>query len=209
MRLAFLVCLFLGSMPYWNLFRMIILKLVFWQRLHIIEVGYSIADTHGSDENEFPFVMEGGKVRLYWKVRGALKQSLTPRFGRVKGSAADVIIDRDNRIFHLEFRGLFSKRFVRIEIPLSKIKEAELYSISSMKIQSKLSPENFPEIGFNTRLMSSFRNCHPYKSFIKKSIHTAQMSAVKGESKIRRTADVFAGKKLVDYSFSTSKYNRK
>lgn len=145
---AFVVCAIMIAIPFAEVIRKLVLKLVYLRRMSIGHFSYQFKPVELIQERdserivdvyEHPdFVIEGSTVLLHWSVSGELSVFLDPLGGKVKGNFAEVVVDRTRRRFQLTVRGLFSKEVATIEIPLYKIKAIETNSLSNTKTVSNL-----------------------------------------------------------------------
>jgi hypothetical protein len=229
-----LICILMIFIPFAETFFKIGRKLVFMKRMSIKHFSYQfypIEFVINEDDKsilqviETPdFVIEGGKVLLHWEIDGALSVSLYPKYGKVKGNAAEVVVSRNYREFHLIAKGLLSRKKITISIPHEKIKKLETDAICNFKLFSEIAlvdshpfsegvphnhrfTENLLKIkGFNQLVFTN----HPFTTMPHNFTHNL----------LYRNADVLSNKKkqlkervelnktMKIYTFSTKKYNQ-
>lgn len=231
---SFLVCGIMLFIPFSETFFKLTKKMVFMRRMSVKHFSYQfypieiIVENDGASVTEIidtpDFVLENSKILLYWEVEGALSVSLFPKYGKVKGNMAEIIVNRNYREFSLVVKGLFSREKIDIVVPLEKIKtrdtkefsETDVFTqvpnvkshsfsegeIKNMNYTEQL-PTNFRYSG-NTTVNISFGSlpCHISRFIIYK-----QSDNLSNEKK-ELTTLTQSSKIMKQYSFSTKKYNK-
>jgi hypothetical protein len=138
---AILVCGVMLFIPFSDIFFKLIKKVVLMRRMSVHFFSYQfypvemLVSKDGKNVRQVfekpNFVLDGGKVLLYWKVEGALSVSLYPRYGKVNGNMAEVMVSSNNREFQLRVKGLFSTKIVSLSIPEACIKQLETKELSA------------------------------------------------------------------------------
>jgi hypothetical protein len=161
------------------------------------------------------FVLDGGKVTLLWIVEGALSIRLQSKKLDIKSNSAEVIVNKNNRKFVLEVKGLFSKSRVEIEIPLEKIKILGTIPISETIVESgikNIKVTHYTETEHET--MKFTKSLHFNKSFVSLPERiTSSLNFIRPEniiSKKKKINELISNNNIVKYyNFSTSRYPNK
>jgi hypothetical protein len=133
LQIGLIVAFIMFIIPYLSQLEKLFFKIIRWQRLDVIKYGYHFLI---SDNLESDFVIEGGKVLLFWEIKGALSIKIYPHIGSVTGDSAELIVHRNRRKFEIHASGLFQRKILKIEIPHDKIKVLETREISETKAHS-------------------------------------------------------------------------
>ena len=141
---AIVLCMVL--LPYATFIVTAVKILIQKKKLEVLYFDYfvskeQIAYAQSAGGNKLPepnFIMEGSPVILHWRVEGALKLSISPGIGRVKGNSAQVIVSKANRTFTLQAIGLFGKQTLQVEIPSDKIKSLHSAQISDFEVSTQV-----------------------------------------------------------------------
>lgn len=231
---AFLLCTAMIAIPFAEVIKKVILKVVFMRRMKIEYFSYQfkpvelVQERDGQrfiDMYEHPdFVIEGSTILLHWSVPGAVLVFLSPHGVKVNGNVAEVVVDRNRRRFKLTSRGLFSKEVALIEIPLSKIKAIDTNALSNTKMESNIARVGSSKLSraqvthqmlkedLTTKLLVKKKTvvCAP-KRLIPLSLGGRKFYQSPDISiKLKRAIEtkISAGVILRSYIFSTSKYNK-
>jgi len=220
---ASLLLIIMLLIPLYQKISLLFIKLIRFRRMKINHFSYSFNPYHfiGNDKNgkamyvkdDAPqFVLEGGKVTLIWIVEGALSIRFQSKKLNIKSNSAEVIVNKNNRKFVLEAKGLFSKSKVEIEIPLEKIKILETTPISETNFESgikNVQATHFTETGYET--LNFTKSLHVNKSFVSLPLHiTSSLNFIEPENVIikkKKINEIIAKNNIVKYyNFSTSRY---
>jgi hypothetical protein len=123
----------LALLPYTEIISKFLKQLVLRKKLEIQFFEYSVTqnifagkDDEGNDiyldlPNDDIFI-SNTKLKLYWKVKGAYRVDLDPLGVKLKGNAAEVLINPDVTRYTLTAYGFWGKKLTaEINIPLDKI----------------------------------------------------------------------------------------
>jgi len=190
--------------PYHSVLLKFLKKIFLLKRLKIHHFNYSIIKISENDFNNSQkkyfnnpdFIIEGSKLYFYWKVEGELWIKIKPKIGIVKGNTTEIIITKNNRIFILEAIGIFSKKQIEIEIPISIIKTLNTKELYKNKVVTKLS-DKYLSSSKNLNLISFSKN------------NTSNLALIKMTYLNRHKSNSYIEKQDIvkNYSFSTKKYN--
>lgn len=210
------LCLILVLTPYFSILYSFIKKIICWRKLKIYHFNYSFSKF---DEKKFStnqnfainndeFIVEGSKIFLFWKVKGALWIKLVPHIGKVKGNAAELIITRNNRKLILEAKGIFSKKQIEIEIPIHKIKTLETKVLSKTQVKSEIKNKySFNSKYYRTRIFS-INYLNYITSNINLKFNRNHISSSVSLNSFTKSNLYFDKQKIVtSFTFSTKKYN--
>jgi hypothetical protein len=231
---ATVLCVIMLFIPVSEVFFKLMKKVIFMKRMKINYFSYQFYPVEVSIEKngenirisaEQPdFLIENTKVKLFWKVEGALSVSLYPKHGKVKGNMAEVIVNRNHREFSLIVKGLFSRQRIDLVIPIEKIKTIETKEISETDILTQVSDvksysfsnEEMNNMAYTEQLPNNLRyseNKTSNISFGKLPYHISKPLIFQNAENLMRakkelTTRTFSGKIMKQYSFSTRKYNK-
>ncbi len=190
-------------------------KIVLWRKMSVSVFNYkSFSLINELEKKEIDFVIEGGKVLLYWEVEGAICVKLYPKIGKVSGNSASVIVTKENRHFVLEARGIFSKKQLSLEIPLDKIKSLETKELSDAEVYTRVKNiKSFPYTESTTLNNQFTKSFSLNKPLTKLRMHFTSDLNYKLSDKLNYRKkqvkkDVEEQSLLKIYNFSTKKYNK-
>ena len=133
LKYLLIIASILALMPYTEIITKYLRQIVLRKKLEIHFFEYSVEqniyagkDEKGNDiyldlPNDDIFI-SGTKLKLYWKVEGAYRIDLDPVQTKLKGNAAQVLINPDVAKYTLTAFGFWGKKLTaEINIPLDKI----------------------------------------------------------------------------------------
>lgn len=143
MKYFIILAVILALIPYSSLILISLKQIVLKKDLSIIFFEYS-ANQHvyaGKDENgndlfidlpEDDILLSGTRLKLYWKVEGAIKIDIEPIGTGLKGNCAEVLIDSSILKYTLTAHGLWGKKLTtELIIPIDKIYHLDTTKIST------------------------------------------------------------------------------
>jgi hypothetical protein len=143
MRYFFIVAACLALIPYSNTIYKYFRQIVLRKKLEVVFFEYSInqniyAGKYDQNKSFFvdipedDFFIQGTKLRLYWKVEGALKVDIVPIGKGLKGNSVEVIIHKSISKYTLIAYGFWGEK-IAFDLAIPK---ASLYNLETTKISA-------------------------------------------------------------------------
>lgn len=213
-RYAIVVVIVMVLIPYTDLLVKIWRKIIFREKLTIQKFGfrYYPYQEGEKDERNINFVLEGGKVQLYWEIKGALSVRIYPKVGQVNGNSAEVIVSKHMNEFRIEARSFFSKQIADIVIPAEAIKSLHTVHLSDTIVRTELQKVKatpFSEVHtLNTKITQSKINQFRFTSQMPETKHLEyKLKSSMEPHREYRDFIILKQACLKQHTFSTLKYN--